>query len=419
MKGAASDTLNTMFKAKIDELRKSGRIGTMLVYDNVLKGVERFAGKNVLLEAVTTNWVRRYADFLRNEGKAQTTISINLRHLRALLNDAKRLGVLKESQYPFGRGRYEIQAGEGRKLALSQEQIATIAKYEDGTQATAKYRDYWLFLYLCNGINVADFVKLKYNNISDGEIHFVRQKTEFTTKTRKEISVVITQPMQTIIDRWGNTPATPNTYIFPVLDGSEDAIRRKQKTQYFTRAFNRRMAEVGERLNIGRISTYTARHSFATVLKRSGANISYISESLGHQDLKTTENYLASFEKEALYRTYPQGSQYANTCPQCKILCNFLQLTREAPLHLHVGAFSVANIIPLLFAIYMHFLQIKHYAPLHCGRSRARTRANFEFLKPQCYGSTNSGNSICCIIRTTGRLDLKSSPHHYPRAGRL
>lgn len=77
-------------------------------------------------------------------------------------------------------------------------------------------------------------------------------------------------------------------------------------------------------------------------------------------------------------------------------------------MHLHVGAFSVANIIPLLFAIYMHFLQIKHYAPLHCGRSRARTRANFEFLKPQCYGSTNSGNSICCIIRTTGRLDLKA-----------
>ena len=46
------------------------------------------------------------------------------------------------------------------------------------------------------------------------------------------------------------------------------------------------------------ISTYTAIHSFASVLKRSGANIAYISESLGHSDLKTTENYLASFEKE-------------------------------------------------------------------------------------------------------------------------
>ena len=67
---------------------------------------------------------------------------------------------------------------------------------------------------------------------------------------------------------------------------------------YLTRAINKRMQEVGEQLEIGNISTYTARHSFATVLKRAGANIAYISESLGHQDLKTTENYLASFERE-------------------------------------------------------------------------------------------------------------------------
>ena len=41
-----------------------------------------------------------------------------------------------------------------------------------------------------------------------------------------------------------------------------------------------------------------ARHSFATVLKHSGANIAYISESLGHNSLQTTETNLASFEKE-------------------------------------------------------------------------------------------------------------------------
>lgn len=49
---------------------------------------------------------------------------------------------------------------------------------------------------------------------------------------------------------------------------------------------------------ISKYYLYTARHSYATVLKRSGANISYISESLGHTDLRTTEAYLASFEKE-------------------------------------------------------------------------------------------------------------------------
>lgn len=58
------------------------------------------------------------------------------------------------------------------------------------------------------------------------------------------------------------------------------------------------MNAIGQELGIGAILTYTARHSFATVLKRAGANIAYISESLGHQDLKTTENYLAAFEKE-------------------------------------------------------------------------------------------------------------------------
>jgi site-specific recombinase XerD len=58
------------------------------------------------------------------------------------------------------------------------------------------------------------------------------------------------------------------------------------------------MKKIGDSLGILGISTYTARHSFASVLKRSGANIAYISDSLGHTDLKTTENYLASFEKE-------------------------------------------------------------------------------------------------------------------------
>lgn len=103
--------------------------------------------------------------------------------------------------------------------------------------------------------------------------------------------------MQTIIDRWGQTPY-PDAFIFPILTGKEDAITRKNKTKYLTRAINKRMKEVGEKLGLGNISTYTARHSFATVLKRAGANIAYISESLGHQDLKTTENYLASFERE-------------------------------------------------------------------------------------------------------------------------
>ena len=297
LRKAGTDTINTAFRAKIADLRANNRVGNMLVYDNVLKGLERYAGNNIGFARVSVDWVRKYGLFLHNEGKTQTTIAIHLRTLRAVLNDAKRDGIIRAAQYPFGRGRYEIQAGEGRKMALTLEQIGKIARYEDGSRATAKYRDYWLFLYLCNGINVADFVKLRSCDIVGGEICFVRQKTERTSRTRKEIRAVVSEPMQRIIDSWGNPP-TPDSYIFPVLVGNESALVQKRKTQYLTRAINKRMAAVGEKLGIGHISTYTARHSFATVLKRSGANIAYISESLGHSDLKTTENYLASFERE-------------------------------------------------------------------------------------------------------------------------
>lgn len=46
------------------------------------------------------------------------------------------------------------------------------------------------------------------------------------------------------------------------------------------------------------MTTYVARHSFATVLKREGVSISIISEAMGHRDVATTEIYLDSFYDE-------------------------------------------------------------------------------------------------------------------------
>ncbi len=151
LKRAGGDTLNIAFEGKIAEMKAQERIGNMMAYRVVMKGIERFAGPRVPLSGVSVDWIRRYEKFLLKEGKNRTTVGIHMRHIRAILNDMKRCGKISEAQYPFGRGRYEIQAGEGRKLALTLEQIGQIANYEDGTEATAKYRDYWLFLYLCNG----------------------------------------------------------------------------------------------------------------------------------------------------------------------------------------------------------------------------------------------------------------------------
>lgn len=296
LKAKAMTSLSEAIDAKIEEQVEQGRVGNSMVYTQLKNSVIRFAGRKVEFEEVTPDWLRRFEAFLKDEGKKQTTIAIVMRLLRAVFNDAIRKMVVKESMYPFGKGKFEIQEGAGRKMALSLEDIGKIARYQSDSSAKMKHRDYWLFLYLCNGLNVADFVKLRYQDIEDGEIRFTRQKTQRTVKVQQEISVIITEDMQRIINEYGNIDKSG--YIFPILSGNEDPVRIKKKTQYLTRSINKNMALIAKELGIPHVSTYTARHSFATVLKRAGVSIAYISESLGHNSLSTTERYLASFERE-------------------------------------------------------------------------------------------------------------------------
>ena len=295
LRHASSTSLNDLIEEVIADFRSKEQIGTAQMYSFLLLAINKYRGR-VVLSAITPQWLEGFEAYMATYMRP-TTIAIRLRTLRAVLNYGIREGVLRQSDYPFGRGKFEIQEGEGRKMALTIEQIGKIARYDDGDTLSRKYRDWWMFLYFCNGINVADFVQLKYKDMVGGEIRFVRQKTAKTTRKRKEIAVVVTEPMQEIIERWGN-PVAPNNYIFPILDGKESIEERIRKTHNATRAISQRMEKIAKALGIPHISTYTARHSFATVLKRAGANIAYISESLGHTDLKTTEHYLASFERE-------------------------------------------------------------------------------------------------------------------------
>lgn len=309
IKGGSTNTINSKIRGRIIELQEQSRYGTADSLRSVLYHIESMSKGETRFDEVSVLWLNKLEKYLLSCGKTLTTIAIYMRNIRTIMNDAKKSGVIKESQYPFGRGKYEIHEGESRKKALSLEQIGMIAKYTDEREDTERFRDYWLFLYLCNGINVADFVKLRYRDIVDGEICFVRQKTQNRSRLRKEIKVPISSYMQAIIDRWGNTPEKDNM-IFPILKGTESDSERYRKTKLFTRALNLRIKRIGAAMGIDNISTYTARHSFATVLKRAGANIAYISESLGHNDIRTTEHYLASFEREERERNAQLLTQF-------------------------------------------------------------------------------------------------------------
>ena len=92
-------------------------------------------------------------------------------------------------------------------------------------------------------------------------------------------------------------PGFNDVFIFGFINNTDTPERCNIKIKQATKTINKYMVRIGIKLEIDiKLTTYSARHSFATVLKRSGAPIEFISESLGHKDKKTTENYLDSFE---------------------------------------------------------------------------------------------------------------------------
>jgi integrase/recombinase XerD len=292
------DSIISAYEKKIEDLTKTGQVGTASTYQCSINSIKKFTSKDLKFSDIGLDWVKRYESHLRSEEKSRTTIKFYIGCLRAIMNEA--IGdIITEAQYPFGKGKFEIKTGTGRKMALTLSQIGAVLKYELLTDTEKKCRDLWFFSYLCNGINFSDMLRLRYKDIAGGEISFYRQKTIRSSQNLKLISVTYLPEMKEIVKKWGNPDKKPSSYLFPFLSPGMSPIDEKRVIQNVVRLCNKKMKAISDALKFdSTISSYTARHSFATVLKRSGANIAFISESLGHSDLRTTENYLSSFESE-------------------------------------------------------------------------------------------------------------------------
>lgn len=285
------------FDQKITRLKEEGRVTTASSNECAKKSISKFTkNKDIKFTDITVDWLKKYEKYMLENDNSITTVGIYLRALRAILNEEK--SFLTVSQYPFGKGKYEIKKGTGRKMALTLTQINKILKYKLTTNNEKMCRDLWYFSFLCNGVNINDLLRLKYSNIINDEIHFNRGKTLRTNHELKEIQATHLPEMKRIIKRWGNPPSSPKRHIFPFLKDGLDPFEERKIIQRVTWLINDKMSMIGESLNYGNLTTYSARHSFASVLKHNNVNIAFISEQLGHKDLKTTESYLASFDKE-------------------------------------------------------------------------------------------------------------------------
>lgn len=294
----AINTISYAFDEYITQLKLEDRIGTAMSYDAAKSSLESFR-KGMRFADITPTLLKSYEAWMYEQGKSPTTVGIYLRSLRTIFNQAE----IDKALYPFaGKNKYKIPAGRNIKKALTLEEISKIfnAKLEPGSTAEMA-RDYWVFIYLSNGINMKDFCLLKYKNIDGDFISFQRAKSIRTKKVIEQIRISLKDDARAVIKKWGQKSLSPETYIFPHLRKGLTAARQRQLTQQLTQLVNNHMDVIVKDLEIHKnVTTYTARHSFATVLKRSGASIEFISDALGHGDIKTTQSYLAGFEDETL-----------------------------------------------------------------------------------------------------------------------
>lgn len=99
----------------------------------------------------------------------------------------------------------------------------------------------------------------------------------------------------------------PEDYIFPLLERGMDLELIEKRISTFIRNTNKALNEIGTDLDLPlKLTTYVARHCFATKQKNNGAPLIYIKEALGHSNITTTQDYFGSFDDDSL-KTMHEG----------------------------------------------------------------------------------------------------------------
>ena len=293
-------TVVELYDKLIDDMKRGGKLGNAGVYKYSRTSLLKFTGQRLQIpfSDIDAVWLRRYENWLRTSGCGDTTISQLFRTLRSVFNKAVELQLVKRDYYPFDAYKVSKFDTRTKKRAITKEDVRKVIALDlsQGYPSERLARDIFVFSYFGAGINFADIALLKYGNVRDGRVQYVRKKTG------KPINFLLTEEMRNIIAKYQRQGQTDEDYIFPILDRRVHRTeqQRYDRTHKVLTNTNRWLRKIGQRVGIEHLPPYVARHPFATVLKRSGVNIAIISESLGHSDLSTTQIYLDSFENSQI-----------------------------------------------------------------------------------------------------------------------
>ena len=294
-------TVEDAFKAEIARLEALGKYSSAAKHRSVMLALRDFNPSRQLLETISQSYLVDFEHYLRQRGNSDNSVATRFAVFKAIYNRAIREARIAPTQNQFADYKVGALWSPTRKRAITKQEIERIAQLEIASDCRSFYkrlaRDLFLFSYYTAGINFCDIARLRYKQIVRDRLFYVRHKTG------KQLSCRISEPIATILDRYRRNECCDEDYIFPILDR---AVHRTEQ-QIFNRIVkvlrkvNRDLKEIGREAEISiPLTTYVARHTYATVLKREGVNVALISESLGHSNIQTTQIYLDSFENSQI-----------------------------------------------------------------------------------------------------------------------
>lgn len=297
-----------LFNEKISQLKFNKQLGSASSYECALNSFITYS-PSLNLHAIDADWLKKYERWMLSQGGQRkskkkekekedkvnsiSTAGIYLRNLRHIFNLAIDKRLIARDQYPFGAKKYVIPQSNNFKKALTKKDKTVFVNYKASSEKEAFYHACWCFSYYCNGMNFSDIAYLKSSNITGGLLVYLRKKTSSTDRTQTPLAVPLRKEANDILKKFGNH----SPYLFGIIKGDESPGKQRTLIQQWIRLTNKYVGKIAAKLKLPiEVTTYTARHTVATALLESGADLRDIKETFGHSTFSTTERYVASLD---------------------------------------------------------------------------------------------------------------------------
>jgi len=288
-------TFNEYTKKLIKQMMVLNKTGNALVYKHASNRFINFVGsKTIEFTQIDYNLLDSFRHQLIMEGMKINSISNYFRTIRAIYNRAVKAKLVEKSHYPFQD--ITIKTERTAKRAIMMSDIVTIANLSlDNHLKKWNARNYFLLSLSLIGISFTDLAYLKSSNIKDGRLEYKRRKTH------KDYSIKLTPICVQLFETYKNPE---NTYLLPIIPtgSEEDSLVCKSLISQWIKNTNKWLKAIGLECNIkDNITTYVARHTWATTAKRLGFSNEVIAEAMGHEfGNRITNIYLDSFDQHVI-----------------------------------------------------------------------------------------------------------------------